>query len=116
VTVLSTLDITALTANESRAVMDELGVEARPEGGIYLHLTTPAEFGFRSSRSETKKDGFDRFLEQRLGPASEAVGVEREMTIAVTPLHNFFAPRLNELPAPVPSLPRAPGAIPTDAR
>lgn len=54
-TVLSTLDITALTANESRAVMDELGVEARPEGGIYLHLTTPAEFGFRSSRSETRR-------------------------------------------------------------
>jgi hypothetical protein len=53
-TVLSTRDLTALTANESRAVMDELGVEARPEGGIYLHLTTPAEFGFRSSRSETR--------------------------------------------------------------
>jgi hypothetical protein len=38
------------------------------------------------------------------------------MTITVTPLHNFFAPRLNELPALVPSLPGAPGAIPTDAR
>jgi hypothetical protein len=38
------------------------------------------------------------------------------MTIALTPLHNFFAPRLNELPALVPSLPGAPGAIPTDAR
>jgi hypothetical protein len=35
------------------------------------------------------------------------------MTITITPLHNFFAPRLNEFPALVPSLP---GTIPTDAR
>ena len=115
-TVVSTLDLTGLTANEYRAVMDELGVEARPEGGIYLHLTTPAEFGFRVVEVWDEKEGFDRFLEQRLGPASVAVGVEREMTITVTPLHNFFAPRLNELPALVPSLPGAPSAIPADAR
>jgi hypothetical protein len=114
-TVVPTLDITGLTANEYRAVMDEPGVEARPEGGIYLHRTTPADFGFRVVEV-WDEEGFDRFLEQRLGPTSEAVGVEREMTIAVTPLHNFFAPRLNELPALVPSLPGAPGAIPTDAR
>jgi hypothetical protein len=30
------------------------------------------------------------------------------MTIAVTPLHNFFAPRLTDLPAVVASLPGAP--------
>jgi hypothetical protein len=59
-TVVSTLDITGLTANECRAVMDELGVEARPEGGIYLHLTTPADFGFRVRRGLDEKDGFDR--------------------------------------------------------
>ena len=115
-TVVSTLDLTGLTANEYRAVMDELGVEARPEGGIYLHLTTPAEFGFRVVEVWDEKEGFDRFLEQRLVPASVAVGVEREMTITVTPLHNFFAPRLNELPALVPSLPGAPSAIHADAR
>jgi hypothetical protein len=49
-------------------------------------------------------------------PASVAVGVQREMTITVTPLHNFFSPRLNELLALVPSLPGTPSAIPADAR
>lgn len=115
-TVVSALDITGLMANESRAVMDELGVEARPEGGIFLHLTTPARVRLPVVDVWDEKEGFDRFLEQRLGPASVAVGVEREMTITVTPLHNFFAPRLNELPALVPSLPGAPSAIPADAR
>jgi hypothetical protein len=111
-----TLGLTGLTANEYRAVMDELGVEARPEGDIYLHLTTPAEFGFRVVAVWDEKEGLDRFLEQRLGPASGAVGVEREMTTTVTPLHNFFAPRFNDPPALVPSLPGAPSAIPADAR
>ena len=111
--VVSTLDVHGLTPEEYRAVMDELGVEARPEGGIYLHSTTPTDFGFRVVEIWDEKEGFDRFLEQRLAPAGEAVGLKREMTIAVTPLHNFFAPRLTELPALVPSLPGAPRAVPS---
>jgi hypothetical protein len=110
-TFVTTLDIKGLTAQEYRAVLDELGVEARPEGGIYLHLTTPTDFGFRVVEIWDEKEGFDRFLEHRLAPASEAVGMERETTVTVRPLHNFFAPRLNELPALVPSLPGAPRAV-----
>jgi hypothetical protein len=114
-TVVTTLDIKGLTEHEYRTIMDELGVEARPEGGIYLHLTTPTDFGFRVVEIWDEKEGFDRFVEHRLAPASEAVGVDREMTITVTPLHNFFAPRLDELPSLVPSLPGAPGAVPSSA-
>ena len=54
-TVVSTLDVHGLTAQEYRAVMDELGVQTRPEGGIYLHLTAPTNFGFRVGRSGTKR-------------------------------------------------------------
>jgi hypothetical protein len=110
-TVVTTLDVNGLTEQEYRTIMDELGVEARPEAGIYLHLTTPTDFGFRVVEIWDEKKGFDQFLEHRLAPAAEAVGLEREMTITVTPLHNFFAPRLNELPALVASLPGAPGAV-----
>jgi hypothetical protein len=90
--------------------MDELGVETRPEGGIYLHLTTPIELGFRVVEIWDEKLGFDRFVEQRLATAGEVVGLHREMRIAVTPLHNLFAPRLTELPTLVASLPGAPSA------
>jgi len=109
-TVVSTLDVEGLTAHEYRAVMDELGVESRPEGGIYLHLTTPTDCGFRVVEIWDEEEGFDRFVQRRLTPAGEAVGLERKMAIAVTPLHNFFAPRLTELPTLVASLPGAPGA------
>jgi hypothetical protein len=107
-TVVSTLDVTGLTAREYRAVMDELGVEWRPEGGIYLHLTTPTDFGYRVVEIWDEKQNFDRFVEHRLAPANEAIGLQRATEISVTPLHNFFAPRLAELPGVVSSLPGAP--------
>jgi hypothetical protein len=107
-TVVSTLDVTGLTESEYRAVMDELGVERRPEGGIYLHLTTPIESGYRIVEIWDEKDTFDRFVERRLAPANEAIGLDRATEITVTPLHNLFAPRLEELPALVSALPGAP--------
>lgn len=107
-TLVSTLDITGLTADEYRAVMDELGVEQRPEGGIYLHLTTPTDGGYRVVEIWDKKENFDTFVERRLAPANEAIGVDHPVEIAITPLHNLFAPRLEELPRIVSSLPGAP--------
>jgi hypothetical protein len=107
-TVVSTLDVTDLTASEYRAVMDQLGVEKHPEGGIYLHLTTPTNFGYRIVEIWDEKANFERFVERRLAPANEAIGLQRATEVAVTPLHNFFAPRLEELPGLVSSLPGAP--------
>jgi hypothetical protein len=115
-TVVTTLDIPDLTTAEYRAIMDELGVERRPEGGIYLHLTVPTDFGFRVVEIWDQAEGFQRFLEHRLAPASTAVGMEHEVTIDVKPLHNFFAPRLDELPGVVGSLPGAPGGAARQAR
>jgi hypothetical protein len=110
-TVVSTLDVTGLTASEYRTVMNELGVERRPEGGIYLHLTTPTDFGYRIVEIWDEKENFDRFLERRLAPANEAIGLDRSTEITVTPLHNLFAPRVEELPALVSSLPGAPSSV-----
>jgi hypothetical protein len=108
--VITTLDVTAMTAKEYRAVLDHMGVETQPAAGIYLHLTTTTSFGFRIVELWDRKEGFEEFLEQRLVPATKALGIERETEITVTPLHNLFAPRLDQLPGLVPSLPGAPGA------
>src|SRR5215475_9438552 len=110
-TVVTTLDVNGLTAPEYRAVLDELGVELHPEPGIYLHLTTPIDSGFRIIEVWDEKSGFDRFVESRLAPANQAIGLQRETTITVTPLHNFFGPRLAELPGLIATLPGAPGSV-----
>jgi hypothetical protein len=105
---VTTLDITGLTPEEYRAILDEMGVETRPAAGIFLHLTTTTDFGYRVVEIWDSKEGFEEFLEKRLGPASKAIGLDRKTEISITPLHNFFAPRLEELPNLISSLPGAP--------
>ena len=105
---VTTLDVTGLTPEEYRAVLNEMGVEAHPAAGIFLHLTTTTDFGYRIVEIWDSKDGFEGFLEKRLGPASKAIGLDRKTDISITPLHNFFAPRLDELPGFISSLPGAP--------
>jgi hypothetical protein len=39
---VTTLDVTGLTPEEYRAVLDEMGVENRPVAGIFLHLIIPS--------------------------------------------------------------------------
>src|SRR4029453_9488487 len=102
--------------HEYRAVMDELGVRLDPRAVSTLHVTTPTDFGFRVVEIWDEKEGFDRFVQQRLAPAGEAIGLDREMTMAVTPLHNFFAPQLTELPTLVASLPGARDVGPSSSR
>ena len=108
-TVVTTLDITGMSPEEYRAVLDYMGVEKKPAAGIYLHLTYETDFGYRVIEIWDTKEGFDEFLEQRLAPATKALGINRETKITVKPLHNFFGPRLSELPALVSTVPGAPG-------
>ena len=111
---VTTLDVTGLTPEEYRAILDEMGVEARPAAGIFLHLTTTTDFGYRIVEIWDSKEGFEEFLEKRLGPASKALGIDRKTEISITPLHNFFAPRLEELPGLISSLPGAPELFGSD--
>ena len=107
-TFVTTLDVTGLTETEYRAVLDRMGVEQSPEPGIYLHLTVPTDFGFRIIEIWDRKEGFEEFAERRMYPALRALGIERDTVVTIRPLHNLFAPRLDELPGLVGALPGAP--------
>jgi hypothetical protein len=109
-TVVTTLDVYGMSPEEYRAVMDTLEVERRPEAGIYLHATITTDFGYRVVEIWDRKEGFEDFLEKRLAPTTKALGIDRKTEITITPLHNFFAPRLNELPGLVSELPGGPRA------
>ena len=115
-TYVTTLDVMGLTAEEYRAVLDRMGVETRPAGGIFLHLTAPIEGGYRIVEIWDSQERFQEFLEKRLAPANEVLGLNRRTTVTVVPLHNFFAPRLRELPGIVPTLPGAPHLQPIAER
>ena len=106
---VTTIDVQGITPEEYRAVLDKMGVETHPDAHIYLHISAPIEGGFRIIEIWDNKEAFEGFLANRLTPANEALGIERSANISIKPLHNFFAPRLTELPGVIRSLPGAPG-------
>lgn len=108
--VVMTMDVAKVTAEEYRSILDEMGVEARPEAGIYEHISHPTESGFRIIEVWESQAGFEEFAARRLQPAVSKLGIERETTIRFQPLHNFFGPRQDELPGLVPQLPGGPNS------
>jgi hypothetical protein len=107
-TVVTTIDVYDMPNSEYRAVLDRMGVEARPEPGIYLHITAQTDFGYRIIEIWDSQDGFEEFAQRRMVPALEQLGIDRKTEITVKPLHNLFAPRLLELSELVVGLPGAP--------
>jgi hypothetical protein len=107
-TVVTTIDVYEMPNSEYRAVLDRMGVEVRPEPGIYQHITAQTDFGYRIVEIWDSQDGFEEFAERRMMPALRELGIDRKTEITVKPLHNLFAPRLLELPDLVAGLPGAP--------
>jgi hypothetical protein len=107
-TVVMTMNVTGLTHKEFRATLDEMGVEERPEAGIYQHISHPTETGFRIIEVWDSQTEFEAFAKRRLIPALTKLGIERETTIAFQPLHNYFGPRIEELSDLIAQLPGGP--------
>jgi hypothetical protein len=98
---VSILDVTGLTHEEFDKLLVHMGVESNPEPGLYLHATTSfnENTGLRVIEIWDEKEGFESFVQKRLIPATEALGIHRDTKITTTPLHNAFAPRLMEIPS-----------------
>ena len=75
-TVVMTMNVTGLTHEEFRAILDEMGVEARPEAGIYEHISHPTETGMRIIEVWDSQEGFEEFADRRLKPAVTKLGIQ----------------------------------------
>ena len=106
-TVVTTIDVYDMPNSEYRAVLDRMGVELQPEPGIYLHVTAQTDFGFRVIEIWDHAEGFEEFAQRRMVPALKELGIDRKTEITIEPLHNLFAPRLEEMPGLVHGLPGA---------
>jgi quinol monooxygenase YgiN len=107
-TVVMTMNIAGLTHKEFRALLDEMGVEARPETGLYQHISHTTETGFRVIEVWESQEGFEEFAGRRLRPAVNKLGIQRETTIEFQLLHNYFGPRIDELSTLISRLPGGP--------
>ncbi|MER8547750.1 MULTISPECIES: hypothetical protein [unclassified Mesorhizobium] len=97
--VVTTLDIAGLTAEDYSRILDRIGVEKRPAGGIYQHIAHATDDGYRIIEIWDDKAGLELFLQDTLFPAAQELQVQREMTIMTQTLHNIFVPRIGELTA-----------------
>jgi hypothetical protein len=97
--VVTTLDIAGLTAEEYSRILDRIGVEQRPAGGIYQHVAHATDNGYRIIEIWDDKAGLELFLKDTLFPAAQALKIQREITIMTQTLHNIFVPRIGELRA-----------------
>jgi hypothetical protein len=95
--VVTTLDIAGLTAEDYSRILDRIGVEKRPAGGIYQHIAHATDNGYRIIEIWDDKAGLELFLKDTLFPAAQALKIQREMTIMTQTLHNIFVPRIGEL-------------------
>jgi hypothetical protein len=98
-TVVTTLDIAGLTAEDYGRILDRIGVEKRPAGGIYQHIAHATDNGYRIIEIWDDKAGLEFFLQNTLFPAAQELQIQREMTIMTQILHNIFVPRIGELVA-----------------
>ena len=106
--VVMTMNVLGLTHKEFRAIITEMGVEANPEPGLYQHVSHPTETGFRIIELWESQEGFEAFLKHRMEPAVTKLGIQRQTTINFQPLHNYFGPRIYELPGLIEQLPGGP--------
>jgi hypothetical protein len=102
-----TMDIDGLTLDEYKAVAIALGPEARSAAGILLHIATQTDSGYRIVEIWDTEDGFQAFVEKYFGPVMGRLGIYKQPTISITPLHDFFVPRIGDLET-VGSLPGTP--------
>jgi hypothetical protein len=98
---VAVLDIIGLNIAEYNSIIEKMGVEKTPVANIYLHIATPLEgdTGIRVIELWDNKEGFESFIQQRMMPAAQELGIQRDTKVTLTPLHNAFSPRLKEIPS-----------------
>jgi len=96
---VAVLDLARLQKREYDAIVARMGVEQEPAADIYLQVAAPMnDDGIRVIELWNDAEGFQSFIQSRMLPAAEALGIQGETVVTVTPLHNLFAPRLTEIP------------------
>jgi len=81
-----------VTLEQYDACIRRLGVEGSPAPGIFLHVAGPTADGVRILELWDTREGFERFLRDRLLPTARDIGFEGEPNVEFYPVHNVFVP------------------------
>ena len=77
--------------------MEGLHLDENPPEGLILHIAGPAEGGWRVVDIWESAGAWERFLNERLAPVVQQVGMSGEPRVQVIPVHNVYAPGADEV-------------------
>jgi hypothetical protein len=81
-----------VTAEQYERVRKEVNWEGnRPPGGLF-HVASFGPEGLRVTDLWDSADSFNRFVEQRLMPGVQKVGIAGQPKVEIQPVHALFTP------------------------
>jgi hypothetical protein len=85
------------TKEQYDQVMDHLGLDENPPEGALFHVAGVEGGTLRVLDLWESEAAWNRFLETRLQPAAQAVGLEGQPDVRLYPVHNVYTPAIEEL-------------------
>ena len=86
------LDFPGATVEQYDQLINKMGF--RPEGtsepGCLFHWVTKTDGGIRVVDVWRRREQFEKFAEQKIGPFSQEVGIPGPPAIAFFEVHNYF--------------------------
>jgi hypothetical protein len=92
--VVMRMDWPEVTREQYDATLEAVGWEQTPPGGAIFHVAFFDEGGFKVVDVWESEEHFHRFVEDRLNPGIQQVGIEGEPKVTLTPAHRVFDPAL----------------------
>jgi hypothetical protein len=83
-----------VTQEQYDATLEAVGWEENPPDGAIFHVAFFDEGGFKVLDVWESREKFQTFLEERLYPGIQQVGIDGEPTLTFAPAHRIFEPAL----------------------
>ena len=78
------------TAEQMDRLNAEIDPESNPPEGLLFHASGPVDGGWGALDFWQSRAHFDRFAEERIGPAMAAIGAQAQPEIHEFPVHEHF--------------------------
>jgi hypothetical protein len=86
-----------MTQDQYEQALKAMELDDEPADGGILHIAGPGLDGWRVVDIWESQEAFERFQAERIAPAAAEAGLIGEPRIQIFPIHNIFAPGVEEI-------------------
>ena len=81
-----------VTKEQYEAALKEVGWETHVPKGAKFHVAAFDDQGLLVTDVWESAEAFDSFVQERLSPGTQKVGIKGDPEVTITPTHRIFAP------------------------